>query len=271
MMPLNGTKPDGIAEATANDGAEIDILEGNRQSESYSTNIHWDGYGTESKSSWVVVDNCFGLHTNFYNTFGLEWNPKELRFYFNGQLKRVINKEHMVPHVPEHLIVSGGIFAGVWVDGDVFTADFPDTMYVDYVRVFKNKKMDFGGHNYIIKNTDSDKYMTIQADNSVTTEPVTSSEDQLFKIYIQTLGYYKIVNQNSGASLGINPSDEVLFSTWTENPNQMWYIDYAGGVNYIRFINLSNEKVLEADQSGILRVNSWNGSDNQKWEIHWQN
>ena len=51
MMPNGGTFNWGKGPPTGNaqNGAEIDILEGNRQSEQYATNIHYDGYGPYHK------------------------------------------------------------------------------------------------------------------------------------------------------------------------------------------------------------------------------
>ena len=54
MMPAQegGTTPGGIKDGTARDGAEIDIIEGNRQSDNYSCGLHWDGYGDAHLSLW---------------------------------------------------------------------------------------------------------------------------------------------------------------------------------------------------------------------------
>jgi beta-glucanase (GH16 family) len=48
MMPDQEglTAPKGVTDGTANDGAEIDIIEGNKAEERYSTGLHWDGYIT---------------------------------------------------------------------------------------------------------------------------------------------------------------------------------------------------------------------------------
>ena len=49
MMPNGGTLGRGTPDGTANDGAEIDIFEGNKQSGRYATNYHYDGYGKYHK------------------------------------------------------------------------------------------------------------------------------------------------------------------------------------------------------------------------------
>ena len=66
----------------------------------------------------------------------LQWNKKNLRFYFDGVLKRHITEEDKIPWVAEHLIVSGAVFNSTWVDGDLDTAHFPSSWYVDYVRAW---------------------------------------------------------------------------------------------------------------------------------------
>ena len=51
MMP-NGkgsTAPNGVTDGTANDGAEIDIVEGNKMKDAYSSGLHWDGYAKPAR------------------------------------------------------------------------------------------------------------------------------------------------------------------------------------------------------------------------------
>ena len=54
---------------------------------------------------------------------------------------RQVNDKDMIPDVPQYTLVSGGIFAGWWVDGpdDVAQATWPDQMYVDWVRIWRYK------------------------------------------------------------------------------------------------------------------------------------
>lgn len=136
LMPDGGIIPGGVADGTADDGAEIDIVEANRQTPAYTTNLHWDGYGEHHQSAAEEVEAA-QLHTVWHNVFGLLWTPERLEFFFNESSVRTVDDPDRIPDIPQYPIVSGGVFAGSWVDGDVVTAEFPDWMYVDYVRVWR--------------------------------------------------------------------------------------------------------------------------------------
>ena len=61
MMPNGGTFNWGKGPPTGNakNGAEIDILEGNRQTEQYATNIHYDGYGPYHKRNRSYTSKAY--------------------------------------------------------------------------------------------------------------------------------------------------------------------------------------------------------------------
>ena len=84
-----------------------------------------------------------GLHTQEYHTIGFEWSPTVLKFYYDGNLVRTIDKPTLIPQVPHYIIFSGGCF-GVndWVTGNVLQNKFIQDggtarASIDYVRVFK--------------------------------------------------------------------------------------------------------------------------------------
>ncbi|WP_309714712.1 glycoside hydrolase family 16 protein [Armatimonas sp.] len=145
MMPAQEglTAPKGVTDGTANDGAEIDIIEGNKAGEQYSTGLHWDGYAKPAHKANGAMVKAPGLHTQEYHTIGFEWSPTVLKFYYDGKLVRTIDKPTLIPQVPHHIIFSGSCF-GVndWVTGNVLLNTFIQEggtakAYIDYVRVFK--------------------------------------------------------------------------------------------------------------------------------------
>lgn len=140
MMPETGNGMSGkVLDKTANDGAEIDIVETCRRSDKYSCGLHWDGYSKGHKSNGKVV-KAPNLHANGMNVYGFEWNPKFLKFYYNGKVVRTMTDSILIPKVKEHIILSGCCFAGGWTDGDIRkNIELPDTSFVDYVRVYKMK------------------------------------------------------------------------------------------------------------------------------------
>lgn len=144
-MPNSGTSMtnNGPHDGTAADGAEIDIVEGNKLV-TYSYGLHWDGYekGTH-KGAGGVKPKFPNLHDTEYHVFGLEWTPKYLKFYCDGKLIKEISDPKAIPHVGEFLIFSGSCW-GVndWVNGDVRYNEFiqkggTEKGYIDYVRVYK--------------------------------------------------------------------------------------------------------------------------------------
>ncbi len=147
MMP-NGkgsTAPNGVKDGTANDGAEIDIVEGNKMKDAYSTGLHWDGYEKPAHKANGAMVKAPNLYAEEYHVFGFEWTPTFLKLYYDGNLVRTIDKPTLIPHVPHYIYFSGSCFGeSDWVTGDVRKNEFiqkgnTDKAYIDYVRVYKNK------------------------------------------------------------------------------------------------------------------------------------
>jgi beta-glucanase (GH16 family) len=145
MMPNKGTSMTnaGPHDGTANDGAEIDIIEGNRVVR-YSLGLHWDGYakGVTKGAGANIREN---LHQTEYHIIGFEWSPTYLRFYLNGKLVKEITDPKAIPKVDHYIYFSGSNFGkNDWLDGDVRKNEFIqnggiDKGYIDYVRVYKLK------------------------------------------------------------------------------------------------------------------------------------
>lgn len=136
----NGAEHDG----TAHDGAEVDIVEGNQLS-TYSTGIHWDGYGENHQNIGVEIP-VTDFFSPEYQVFGFEWSKDSLKWYLNGKLVREEKNLSLIMHVPHFIYFSGSM----WGD----TSDWPyggsvlgnkyinqggvDRAYIDYVRVFQS-------------------------------------------------------------------------------------------------------------------------------------
>ncbi len=143
MMPEGfGMKsPQGV-DGTANDGAEIDIVEGNKHN-AYSLGLHWDGYEKPAHKSNGSLINTPNIHDEEYHIYGFEWTPTYLKFYYDGKPVRVMTDPKLIPHVAHYLYFSGSCFGeNNWVDGDIRKNEFiqnggVDKAYVDYVRVYQ--------------------------------------------------------------------------------------------------------------------------------------
>lgn len=143
MMPEgNGMKTSTQADGTANDGAEIDIVEGTKL-DAYSSGLHWDGYAKPAHKSNGALVKTPNIHDTEYHVFGFEWTPKYLKFYYDGRLVREMTDPKLIPHVAQFLYFSGSCFGkNDWLVGDVRKNEFiqkggVEKAYVDYVRVYQ--------------------------------------------------------------------------------------------------------------------------------------
>jgi len=114
-------------------GTEIDIIEYMvARSDTVIQNLHWDGYGEEHKTT--------GHHTYFpgldegFHTVALEWTPDEYIFYVDD--RETWRTTKAVSHRPEYAILS--LEVGPWA-GDIANGNLPDSLIVDYVRVYDKK------------------------------------------------------------------------------------------------------------------------------------
>jgi beta-glucanase (GH16 family) len=145
MMPVgDGMKaPEGV-DGTANDGAEIDIIEGTKAN-AYSLGLHWDGYAKPAHKSNGGLIKTPAIHDTEYHTYGFEWTPTYLKFYYDGKMVKEMKDAKLIPHVAEFIIYSGSCFGkNDWLDGDIRSNEFIknggiDKAYIDYIRVYQNK------------------------------------------------------------------------------------------------------------------------------------
>ena len=146
MMPNSGTSMTnaGPHDGTANDGAEIDIIEGNKLN-TYSCGLHWDGYDVDHKGAGNGGVRATNMHDTVYHVFGLEWTNTFLKYYFNGRVVWQTSDPKAIAHVSEYILFTGMCWGvNTWVNGDVTKNTFIqnggiDKAYIDYVRVYKFK------------------------------------------------------------------------------------------------------------------------------------
>lgn len=114
------------------DGTEIDIFESAYINENkVGQALHWDGYGENHKSvsNQVTKDDLY----DGYHTFALEWTKDEYRFYVDGEITWKTSGGGIC-QVP--LFIKLTAETGTWT-GTPDLADLPDSMVVDYVRVYQ--------------------------------------------------------------------------------------------------------------------------------------
>ena len=121
---------------------EIDIMEnvGNEPTKIFGT-VHGPGYsGAESISKSYSLEN--DRFDNGFHIFGVEWGPDYINYYVDDVLYNQITPDD----VPGEWVFNRGpfyIILNVAVGGDLPGAPnsetvFPQTMLVDYVRVYKS-------------------------------------------------------------------------------------------------------------------------------------
>ncbi len=275
LMPKGGFND---ADGTANNGAEIDVLEARSVNDEFATNIHYDGYGAYHRSSHSDV-GAVGIHKGFH-TFGLEWSPTVMKFYYDGVLKRSIKNPKLITQIKQYPIVSGGIFEGPWVDGSIRDAQLPATGLYDYVRVYHNKQMEYGNGYFKLVNKYSGLPLSQSGDKHANAEVVneTGNDVEMFQMKHLGDGKYNIINRVSNNCLKVVAKDDVYVMPCSASHTQEWAIEAAEG-NYVKFKNVKTGLYLNTDRSASDDSNN-NGEHNvsvapekniavQKWEITW--
>jgi len=120
---------------------EIDIMEEQGQLPSRNHgSIHGPGYsGTASLTKqYDLVNDRFD---NDFHTFSLEWSVNTLKFFVDGVLYETVTNADVsgtwVFNHPFYIILNLAV-GGSWVGAPSSTGTiFPQTMLVDYVRVYK--------------------------------------------------------------------------------------------------------------------------------------
>ena len=114
---------------------EIDIMEHiNNVPVAYGT-AHWDNNGHVQSGGTVNCD------VTIYHNYGVEWTADSIRWLLDGKryyafsIKDSVNNTAPF-HKPQHLLINLAI-GGDWPKDPDSTTVFPDTVFVDWVRVYK--------------------------------------------------------------------------------------------------------------------------------------
>jgi beta-glucanase (GH16 family) len=116
-------------------GVEIDVIEYLRNADygdKVNHTIHWDHKTPKYERDFAKLPYP-GIGEGFH-TFGCEWTPDVLVFYVDG--KETWRTSKAIPKRDQYMILS--LEVGKWAD-DIAQATLPDSIEVDYVRVFKKK------------------------------------------------------------------------------------------------------------------------------------
>ena len=116
-------------------GTEVDIYEYHKQlgEDVVVHNMHWDGYGKDHK--WTGGEATVPGVSHGWHTFGLLWTEEEYVFFVDG--KETWRTRKAVSQRAEYMVLS--LEVGKWA-GDIAKANLPDSLHVDYVRVYQDTK-----------------------------------------------------------------------------------------------------------------------------------
>ncbi len=122
---------------------EIDIIEvlGHEPSKLYST-LHFTNADNEHGEIQNMYQVTSGDFNSAYHLFTLDWTPDSLIFSLDGQyLMAFTIEEDMKEFLRSKYLILNIAVGGYWPGDPNETTVFPQTMYVDYIRVYS--KNDF--------------------------------------------------------------------------------------------------------------------------------
>jgi len=120
---------------------EIDIVEilGNEPEKMYST-LHY----TDDKNTHGEIQESYELPTasfnDAYHIFSIDWTPENLTFTVDGiEIQQVPIADDMKEFLRSFYLVLNVAVGGNWPGSPDNTTIFPQTMLVDYIRVFEKE------------------------------------------------------------------------------------------------------------------------------------
>lgn len=117
-------------------GVEVDIMEQFERNNIVQHNNHWNGYGSQHKSTGA---HEFELpeSEDGYHRFGVWWTADKYRFYIDGKLTQEFTEP--VSQIEQFILLSTeavGYRSSGWTAWDTLKKSQGDVWAVDYVRVF---------------------------------------------------------------------------------------------------------------------------------------
>jgi beta-glucanase (GH16 family) len=122
---------------------EIDIVEllGHESSKAYST-LHFTN-GDNDKDEIQTTYESVGGFSDSYHVFGLEWSPESLIFSLDGvKTGEMPIEEDMKEFLRSFYLIMNVAVGGFWPGEPDNTTVFPQSMYIDYVRIYEKTDFD---------------------------------------------------------------------------------------------------------------------------------
>lgn len=133
---------------------EIDIMESVNIANTVHGTIHYGSPWPNNQSNGGSVNNGTDFSQDFHE-YAIEWGPDEMRWYLDGDLFHSVTSSQWFSSVarsnprapfdvPFHLLLNVAV-GGNWPGNPNGSATFPQTLEVDYVRVFEQVQAPYGG------------------------------------------------------------------------------------------------------------------------------
>ncbi|MDF1808539.1 MAG: family 16 glycosylhydrolase [Phycisphaerales bacterium] len=141
---------------------EIDIMESVNIATTIHGTIHHGAPWPNNQANGSTVNNGTDFSQDFHE-YAVEWDPDEIRWYLDGQQYHSVTSAQWFSslgegnvqapfNVPFHILLNvavGGNFPG----NPNGSANYPQTLEVDYVRVYERVQTPFGGTPHAIPGT----------------------------------------------------------------------------------------------------------------------
>lgn len=115
---------------------EIDIMEHINNNDVMHGTLHWHNEKHVSSGKTIPCD------VTRFHVYSVEWNQDSVKWFLDGKQYHQVNIKDGVNsteefHKPQYIILNLAI-GGDWPKNPDSTTVFPDTVFVDYVRVYQN-------------------------------------------------------------------------------------------------------------------------------------
>lgn len=265
---------------------EIDVMESVNNADSMHGTIH---YGSDWPNN-QLNGGSFNNGTDFsagFHVFSVEWEPDQIRWYIDGQQYHSVNSNQWfssaapgnerAPFDSEFHILLNIAVGGNWPGNPNGSASYPQTMEVDYVRVYQLQQAPFGAEPSLIPGvieaedfdlgTEGQSYHDCDASNNggayrdtgVDIQPATEGgfnigwlcQDEWleYTVHVQQAGLYqldaRVASLSTGGSFhlesdGVDVSGTVLVPStggWQNWTTVSANIELEGGEQILRFVN----------------------------------
>lgn len=133
---------------------EIDIMESVNTANRVHGTIHFGGNFPNNTSNGGSIATGANFSQNFH-VYAVEWEPDQIRWYLDGQLYHTANASQWFSSAAPgnnrapfdhafHLLLNVAV-GGNWPGNPDGSSVFPQTLEVDYVRVFRREQRPFEG------------------------------------------------------------------------------------------------------------------------------